>query len=189
MSLRRLQQAATRQRLIDAARQLFFDLGYATVTIDKITKAAGTGRATFYLHFPKKSDVLLALWKDEQQRVAIPLYREFDHMDAPSRGNVTDWLDTLLTFWEDNRSNALVANQALALEPDLASEWIRGMGMALEVMPHTIKRLDADPARARTKLLLRIIQWERVAFFWLTGQFPATRDELIEILADIWLES
>jgi len=47
----------TRNRLIEAAEQVFADVGYHDASIVKITEAAGVGQGTFYLYFASKKDV------------------------------------------------------------------------------------------------------------------------------------
>jgi AcrR family transcriptional regulator len=59
----------TRQRLIEAAEQVFADLGYHEASIVKITEAAGVGQGTFYLYFASKKDVFDELVRDLNRRV------------------------------------------------------------------------------------------------------------------------
>lgn len=51
--------ARTRQALHNALHELIQEKGYDTVTVEEITNRAGLGRATFYLHFRDKEDLLL----------------------------------------------------------------------------------------------------------------------------------
>ena len=46
----------TRQKLLDAAEQVFGELGYHEASIVKITEAAGVGQGTFYLYFASKKE-------------------------------------------------------------------------------------------------------------------------------------
>lgn len=50
-----------RQELLAAAAECFNDVGYASVTIEMITRRAGTSRPTFYVYFKSKDEVFLAL--------------------------------------------------------------------------------------------------------------------------------
>ena len=59
----------TRQRLLDAAEQVFAELGYHDASIVKITEAAGVGQGTFYLYFASKKDVFDELVRDLNRRV------------------------------------------------------------------------------------------------------------------------
>lgn len=48
------EQADGKQRIMDAAGQLFADKGFAATSISDITEAAGVGRALIYYHFKDK---------------------------------------------------------------------------------------------------------------------------------------
>jgi AcrR family transcriptional regulator len=62
-SPRRQQQAdATRREILDAARRLFEDQGYAATTMGAIASEAGVALKTVYVAFETKSGVLRALW-------------------------------------------------------------------------------------------------------------------------------
>src|SRR5260370_23980193 len=51
----------TRDRLVDAARRLFWTQGYASTGIAEILKAADAGSGSLYYFFPTKEDLLLAV--------------------------------------------------------------------------------------------------------------------------------
>lgn len=51
----------TRQRILDAAKCLVLDRGYAGTSVDDIQTAAGISRGTFFYHFPTKDDLARAL--------------------------------------------------------------------------------------------------------------------------------
>jgi AcrR family transcriptional regulator len=59
----------TRQRLLDAAEQVFAELGYHEASIVKITEAAGVAQGTFYLYFEGKHQVFDELVEDLNRRV------------------------------------------------------------------------------------------------------------------------
>jgi AcrR family transcriptional regulator len=54
-------RARTRRRIFDAAMRLFEARGYRETTVADICAAADIARATFFLHFPLKSALLLEL--------------------------------------------------------------------------------------------------------------------------------
>jgi AcrR family transcriptional regulator len=54
---RRVQR--TRSALRNALAGLIREKGYSSVTVEEITQRAGVGRATFYLHYRDKEDLLL----------------------------------------------------------------------------------------------------------------------------------
>jgi AcrR family transcriptional regulator len=51
----------TRVRILDAARALFADRGYAGTSMRDLADALGMTKAALYYHFPGKADILLAL--------------------------------------------------------------------------------------------------------------------------------
>jgi AcrR family transcriptional regulator len=59
----------TRRRLLEAAEQVFADLGYPDASIVKITEAAGVGQGTFYLYFSSKQEIFDELVRDLNRRI------------------------------------------------------------------------------------------------------------------------
>lgn len=59
----------TRGKLLEAAEQVFADLGYADASVVKITDAAGVGQGTFYLYFDSKQQIFDELVEDLNRRV------------------------------------------------------------------------------------------------------------------------
>ena len=59
----------TRRRLLEAAEQVFAELGYHDASIVKITEAAGVGQGTFYLYFASKKTVFDEVVLDLNTRV------------------------------------------------------------------------------------------------------------------------
>lgn len=60
---------ASRQRLLDAARKLFVERGYHATRPQDISREAGLGHGTFYLHFGDKQECFIAFV--EQARAEI----------------------------------------------------------------------------------------------------------------------
>jgi AcrR family transcriptional regulator len=61
--------ARTRHRLLEAAEQVFADLGYHDASIVKITEAAEVSQGTFYLYFSGKQEIFDVLVEDLNTRV------------------------------------------------------------------------------------------------------------------------
>jgi AcrR family transcriptional regulator len=83
----------TRARILDAARGLFADQGYAGTSMRDLADALGMTKAALYYHFPGKADILLALVE--------PLLDELDAIgDAAARGreaSIRDYVTLLAT--------------------------------------------------------------------------------------------
>ena len=50
----------TRERLVEAAFALFSEHGFASTTVEQITRRAGVSQRTFFRHFPDKEEVHFA---------------------------------------------------------------------------------------------------------------------------------
>ena len=73
--------ARTREVLLEAAEQVFAELGYHDASIVKITEAAGVAQGTFYLYFAGKKQVFDELVRDLNRRVRHAM------KEASSRGS------------------------------------------------------------------------------------------------------
>jgi AcrR family transcriptional regulator len=59
----------TRRRLIDAAEQVFGELGYHDASVVKLAEVAGVAGGTFYLYFDSKKAIFDELVRDLNRRV------------------------------------------------------------------------------------------------------------------------
>ncbi|GAB4085196.1 TetR/AcrR family transcriptional regulator [Myceligenerans cantabricum] len=53
-------QGSMRERLLEAANELFYARGLRAVSVDKVIDRAGTTKVTFYRHFRSKDDLIVA---------------------------------------------------------------------------------------------------------------------------------
>ena len=65
----------TRQRISDAATELFFARGFEAVTLDEIAVAAKVSKMTVFNYFPRKEDLML----DRQDDLKLLLFGEAIH--------------------------------------------------------------------------------------------------------------
>jgi AcrR family transcriptional regulator len=66
---------ATRQRLLDAAEQVFAEKGYHGVGVDDIIRASDSSKGGFYFHFPNKQAIFLALVEALTPKLAAAIDR------------------------------------------------------------------------------------------------------------------
>ncbi|OAM79957.1 TetR/AcrR family transcriptional regulator [Devosia elaeis] len=84
-------RAATRQALLQAARDLFADKGYAATGTPEIVAAAGVTRGALYHHFADKLALFAAVVEDEHAAVAAAITAMADGEGAPA-----DMIDALV---------------------------------------------------------------------------------------------
>lgn len=59
----------TRARLLEAASEVFADMGYQAASVEDVCAAAGFTRGAFYSNFTSKDELFLALWDGEAERL------------------------------------------------------------------------------------------------------------------------
>jgi AcrR family transcriptional regulator len=97
MSSRKDQKAATRQRLVEVAAQVFAREGIAATTTATVAAAAEVSHGTVFAHFPTRDDLVLAVVDDCGTRLG----REIDaRLEAAGdvRAVLTAHLAALATF-------------------------------------------------------------------------------------------
>ena len=189
-TLRDQQRIFTRARLIESAVQCFGEQGYHATKIEDIVAAAGASRATFYLHFNSKLEVLTealtALGPDVDRR-----YRELDAALARPGGvrreELSAWLDSWVTFWEENAAAINAGHQAVAIEAgQMQQDWeSRGRlaGMLVHYLdPH--KGAARETAKLRTLLLEQLT--DRAFHLYINPEIGLKRAQLVEVLTEYW---
>ncbi len=59
---------ATRQRLVDAARELLEEGGYAAASVQAIADRTGVAAGAMYRHFPSKAELFVEVFRDAARR-------------------------------------------------------------------------------------------------------------------------
>jgi AcrR family transcriptional regulator len=185
--LRFEQQKETRRKLIQAAFTIFSTQGYQDAKILDITREAGASRATFYIHFNNKAEVIAAAWEQLLVKKMLPHYQRLNSIDPKSEVAVRNWLDQMLKNWEEDRNFALASNQALADDPELAEIWISGVNAFFHAASGFTQKMRCSPERANLRFLLLCSQLDRIVFHWLSRETAFDRDDLLKELTISWV--
>jgi AcrR family transcriptional regulator len=177
----------TRRRILAAAVVVFDRDGYVTARVEDVAATAGTTRANFYLHFRSKLEVVL--------EVSRPLVVEFralherlDALDDPTWEQLHPWMVDIIDFWSRNLKVIGVFNQALAVEPDMADQYMAWIHESVHTLAAHLERWGGfDPEDARLRASMVTLQIERFCYIWLVRRQPFGRDESIAALTDaLW---
>jgi AcrR family transcriptional regulator len=119
--MRAAQREFTRARLVEAAIEVFAEKGYPRTTIDDIAERAGSTRATFYLHFKTKSDVLSELMARGEQHFH-PIYQNLSPIIAqrPTMASVRLWLSVTMAEWKAVADLSRPVWEAASIEPEVS---------------------------------------------------------------------
>lgn len=188
LTRRETQKRETRERLIEAGESEFRTRGYNETTAENIATAAGTSRATFYVYFKSKTEVVLELMRRTSPEV-LRAYSNLDNIAAHDLDHIRAWLRETIALWEERRSEFTTIEQALADDDAVANMWIATLGESYLVMPKTFGRLTDAAARERARLHLMTLQaaLDRMMFFATIRRQPLDMDLLVDVLAAQWL--
>ncbi len=116
---RQRQAAATRARVIRAARRVFATRGYSAATIADVARAAGVAIPTIYKLFGNKRALMTAVADSWEPQFAPggPHDVPNDPLDA-----LAFWATTVRRQWETGLDIAMIYAAAVASEPEVRKE-------------------------------------------------------------------
>ncbi|MFI7385042.1 TetR/AcrR family transcriptional regulator [Streptomyces sp. NPDC049813] len=74
-------RARTRQRLLDAALDVFAEVGFGRSTVEQVCERAGFTRGAFYSNFSSLDELFLALWEERSARLLGDVRRALAGID------------------------------------------------------------------------------------------------------------
>jgi AcrR family transcriptional regulator len=188
VSLRDAQKQLTRSRLVEAAADSFRVRGYAATTIEDVASGAGATRATFYLHFRTKADLI-----DEVMAVvrrdAFELNERLDGVvRAGDRESVRAWLDAAFDFWDVVGPYAIAEEEAASLDADTrrtrSSQFTAGVAAIVRGL---VARDGGNEDECRVRAVLAYAQLQSVFHRWMRVGWDIDRNDALEVMTDMWM--
>ncbi|MGS2806079.1 TetR/AcrR family transcriptional regulator [Nocardia sp. MW-W600-9] len=188
-SLREEQKRLTRNKIVETARSLFETQGYSAVRVDDIVAAVGCSRATFYLHFTSKGEVLRAIANEGTLTSVREFYADLDRvLTTGSRAAFEEWMTRAIYWFLTNKDMLPAWDEATALEPEFRAVAREGIMTLADSMPAYLARWPEhrrDEARLRIELL--VAQLERFFTRWaMQGVIDVTAEKAATVLTDVW---
>lgn len=149
-SVRETQKQSTRRKVLEAARDLFNEIGYDETTIRAIAERAGVSVGSVFTTFASKSDVLSQVMDDRVEA----LYSELDRVARHLRGSVADRVSSIFAIhydFECRRVKLFLAHIAASFSPSLEATTIpygrnsRFKGMLIDMMADGVTRGEVRP--------------------------------------------
>ncbi|HEM7842732.1 TPA: TetR/AcrR family transcriptional regulator [Burkholderia multivorans] len=178
----------TRSRIAAAAKAEFLEVGYETASIEGIARRAGVSRATYYIHFTNKVEVLVEIWHTSIDKDILEIIADFDALGAfPTRSALRKWIDKAVSYWEKSADMVELTAQVLALDPQMTGPWVELNVQAVNAMPNYLSRFSTrELPLARMRMSMLLLQLDRMCFILNRGELPQGRPVLIDALTDIW---
>jgi AcrR family transcriptional regulator len=120
-ALRPMRADATRNRarLVVAARAVLTDRG-SSATVEEIAKTADVGVGTLYRHFPRRIDLVEAVYREDVDELVGHAGEQGDATDAWQ--GLVNWLDAFVRYAHAKRPFLTELHEAFEKNPDLAVE-------------------------------------------------------------------
>lgn len=187
-SLREEQKRFTRLRLIEAAKEVFARTGYASATIEDITNAAGASRATFYLHFKGKAEIVNELFLDVLLPDSNLIYERLHELGDPGWEDVRAFVEGTYAYWDRHAVILEILQQAHSVDPEGITEtWSFALQDTAAKLGHymeSVLGVDGEVARLRAIMLIGLL--DRFWFFTRLPGVEASRELALDQLADMW---
>ncbi|MEM8497123.1 MAG: TetR/AcrR family transcriptional regulator [Pseudomonadota bacterium] len=181
-SLRSQQRSFTRARFIDAALEIFEEVGFHDATIDMITKRAGANRSTFYLHFKDKTDLMLAA--DERITPSgEETFAMLNEVEEPTYKQFRAWIEQLASNWEQHHKIYEAIMQAQLTNPSVAKNNYRILSGILE--PYLSRFKGKKRAAASHRLEMFCMQFEMYFFTTICECAEAPSSAALDALAEL----
>ncbi|QQE76549.1 TetR/AcrR family transcriptional regulator [Brevibacillus composti] len=151
----------TRQKLLEAAKEVFQEEGFHKATISQIIKRAKTGYGTAYVHFTGKDDLLIVLMED----VMASFYSIAELPFTPATREEAEQLiqhQTLsfLQLAESEHQMLQVLGEAIGVSLSAQAKWT-------EIRERFISRIAQDIGYSQSRKLARgALDAELVARGW-----------------------
>jgi AcrR family transcriptional regulator len=177
----------TRQRLLDAAADVFDRIGYQAARVDDVVEAADSSHGTFYLYFTSKEDLFDQLVSETATELH-GLIGDLAPVTNSARGRA------VLRAWLARVSEAYARYGRVIrawTEADLSADPIgrqgedllTGLALALTRRMRVPKRSGLNPTIATLALMMMV---ERLNYYPASGQVEVRdEDELLDTLTDV----
>ncbi|WHY77064.1 TetR/AcrR family transcriptional regulator [Neobacillus sp. WH10] len=146
---RHLRSIITRQKLLEAAKEVFLQEGFQKATISQMIKKANIGYGTAYVHFEGKEDLLIILMEDVMER----FYEIAEISFLPKSKQVAEEIihkqaNAFLLMAEAERAMMQVFEQAIGVSALISDKW-------KAIREKFIQRISMDIAYAQQNGLAR----------------------------------
>ncbi|RDI65182.1 TetR/AcrR family transcriptional regulator [Nocardia pseudobrasiliensis] len=182
LSVRAEQKLLTRDRLLDAAVEVFAEKSSLEATMDDIARAAAVSRVTVYAHFSGKTEIVLGL-ADRLYALGDEVYADLAGRSVWTRAAVRDWLDVVEARWREQAASIRVLT--MAGPPASTEGTIAARERYVDLLVGDPDRWRAvTPAQARQRALLIALLIESFFAAWIATGWPSDTDDPLDLLAD-----
>src|SRR5690242_14505397 len=184
---------ATRQRLLDAAEQVFAEKGYHGAGVDDIIRASDSSKGGFYFHFPNKQAIFLALVDALTPKLAASIDRAIAAETDPVAQLDAALRTVLDLFARHRRLSKILLVEAVGLGHGFDEKLMRTRGQFARMIQTHLDRAVA--AGAIAPLDTETVAWawfgaiNELVVRWLVSGQPERLDQVLPQLRALLLRS
>jgi AcrR family transcriptional regulator len=163
----------SRERLVEAALDLFTDRGYEATTVADIAERAGLTKSSFFRHFPDKREVLFV----DQDLIRGSLVEGIDRAaagDSPLEA-VAAGLDAVAKAFPSGRRRLVAKRRAVVhAHPELQEREALKRAGSVVAMREALVRRGVPEAESEVAAELGLLAFRRAQASWAEADDPET---------------
>ena len=187
-----LKAQRTRQKILEAARAIFAERGFAKATAEEISTKAGVGYGTFYLYFTDKRQALHTILKEVDDKL-YQLGQTEGEKTQLGLGALAPIKTIIGSFFDSFKSNADVLKICLELSATDADfkaqhDKVRAR-LQNRIKEHILKGLEFGNTRAVDPEIASVAisgLVETIAIEWFFNNKPWDREKVINTVARLY---
>jgi AcrR family transcriptional regulator len=114
----------TKQKLLEAAKEVFLEEGFQKTTISQIIKKANVGYGTAYVHFEGKEDLLIVLMENVMEKFyEIAEITFLPQTKAEAEVIIKKQAGDFLKMAETERNMMQIFEQAIGISTSVSAKW------------------------------------------------------------------
>jgi AcrR family transcriptional regulator len=164
----RTKSEESRRRILDAAREVFFNAGFEAANLDEVAGLAGVAKGTIYRYFESKAELYVAVLARNADAFAERMRQTLDPSLKPEE-QVRKTASFYFRHYSENREYFRIfwalENQRLigGVQPELVDAVTDVWKRCLQILADEIQRgVDGGVFR-------RCDAWEMANLFWIVG--------------------
>jgi AcrR family transcriptional regulator len=168
----RSEQPTTLDRIREAARKIFYEKGFFPASVEEIAEAAGFSRATIYLHFRSKDELLFDLMRQDLD-FQLQQYAAMTQIRRLSRAALRRWLVAFRAAIDARRLSLNLFWAGASIDADYVTSIEQHRDHAIDILGRRFAGFDLDALsgaareRQRVKCYMMIFLIEGVSVHFL----------------------
>lgn len=146
---RQQQALKTRQKLLQAGKEVFLENGFQKATISQVIKKAKTGYGTAYVYFKNKDELFITLMEDLMNQFYEVAEMPFKpQAKEEAYENIKKQVRLFLQLALDERDMMKVVKEAIGVSPEIEEKWYG-------IRERFIERISVDIRYAQSQKLAK----------------------------------